>query len=62
MVDMPKRVNKNGQEEGLRAPGKKSFHTGQGEKAVLERAWVEKRGEELPILIVNKLFDEFTMK
>lgn len=35
---------------------------GKGQKAVLERVWVGKGGEELPILIVNKLFDEFKMK
>lgn len=37
MVDMPKRVNKSGQEEGLRVPGKNSLHTGQrGKGCVVE--------------------------
>lgn len=35
---------------------------GRGQKAVLERVFVGKGGEELLILIVNKLFDEFKMK
>lgn len=35
---------------------------GRGQKGVLERVWVGKGGGELPILIVNKLFDEFKMK
>lgn len=32
MIDMPKRTNKNVQEEDLRVSGKNSFHTGQGAK------------------------------
>lgn len=35
---------------------------GRGQKAVLERVWAGMGGEELPILVVNKLFDEFKMK
>lgn len=43
--------------------GKNSFHRGQGaKKGVLGRVWAGKGGGELPILIVNKLFDEFKMK